>query len=88
MDKQSFRKVSKLDFLTNPESTNTEEVQTGSFQRIADALEKIAESYPQLIKDREFYREQHRISQNEISTFRRQVISLKGVITKLKKKQR
>jgi len=87
MDKQSFRKVSKLDFLTNPSSTDTKEVQIGCLQRIADAVEKMAETYPQLIKDRDYYRDRYAANQKEIGTLRRQIISLKGVITKLNKKK-
>ena len=62
-----------------------EEIAVGSLQRIADATEKMAQSYEKIISDRDTY---CRLYKNECECSERLARSnaaLRGVITKLKR---
>lgn len=90
MSIKTYREQSKRDWtrdLKEGESFDTEELQLGCLQRIADAAGAMAQNHIQLQKDREWYKEQYSRRGDEILSLHRQISSLKGVITKLKKKQ-
>jgi hypothetical protein len=67
-------------------SQSTEHINAGSLQRIADATEAMAENYIELQNDRDrnfrWYKNEHELRRK----LERQNSSLRGVITRLKKK--
>lgn len=65
---------------------NTEDINAGSMQRMADALELIAKDRQKLIDDKEYYQESAKRYQECYENEQRRVAALKGVITKLRKK--
>jgi hypothetical protein len=62
------------------------DINCGSLQRIADAVEKMAASYDDLREDRDRYREWNDANNKRLAALNRKVAAQKGVITKLKKK--
>lgn len=68
----------------NSKGTN-EDINSGSLQRIADAVEKMAGNYTQLQNDRDYYRTLAADKSKAIEKLSRKISALKGVITKLKK---
>lgn len=70
----------------NSGNQSLDSINAGSLQRIADATEAMASEYNRLIRDLKWYKElaERRYSENERMANR--IRSLKGVITKLKKK--
>lgn len=64
-----------------------EEVNAGSLQRIADATEVMAGNFIALQNDRDLYKRWWKEDQETIVMLSRQVSALKGVITKMKRKQ-
>lgn len=71
-----------------------EGVNTGSLQRIADAVErsaaageKIAADYDAMRRDRDSYREWYKQGNADKDKLYKRISALQGVITKLKKKQ-
>lgn len=66
----SYRKHSKTDFGTSNEFPTLEQMNTGSLQRIADAIEKIAVNYTKMEK--------------EIKDKNREIKRLERVIAKLR----
>lgn len=81
----NLREISKGHY--SSEGNSFDALQTGCLQRIADATEAMSKSYVTLQNDVAWYRKRN-VEQNEtITALHRQISSLKGVITKLKKKQ-
>ena len=64
-----------------------EVVNAGSLQRIADATEKMAESYDSMRNDRDFWKRIAESRLTERDALQRQVNALRGVITKMKRRQ-
>lgn len=62
------------------------EIDSGSLQRIADATEKMAASYDNLMNNRDLYKRWYEQEQAAKESLTRRVIALRGVITKLKAK--
>jgi len=62
-----------------------EDINAGSLQRIADATEKMAQSYVALIEERERYKRWYENQRDLVQIERRSNSALRGVITKLKK---
>ena len=62
-----------------------EDINAGSLQRIADATEKMAQSYVALIEERDRYQRWYEIRGERVSRLERSNSALRGVITKLKK---
>lgn len=69
----------------NNDST-LEGINAGSLQRIADATEKMAVSYSQLIAERDNYKRWYYEKMERNDSLIRSIIAYRGVITKLKKK--
>jgi hypothetical protein len=69
------------------EAPNITEINMGSFQRIADAAEKMAANYANLLNDRDLYYKWWKEEQDRRRGLERKNNALRGVITKLKKRQ-
>jgi hypothetical protein len=83
MSKTSFTEKSRKDYFA--EDCTFEQIQTGCLQRIADASEQMAKNYIQLQADLAWYKKLSADRWENILTLQRQISSLKGVVTKLKK---
>lgn len=69
-------------------SSNTfEHINAGSLQRIADATEKMAFRYDELIREKTRLQELEQFWRSRIHKLERRVASLRGYITRLKKKK-
>lgn len=85
---KSFRKESRSEYgreMQENEHFSLEQLNTGAFLRIADAVEKMSVNHDQLMRTAEYYQAQYKFSRQEISSLNRQISALKGVITKMKK---
>lgn len=80
----TFRQLSKQDF--TPKETNLESLNTGSLQRIADATELMAKNFIAMQNDLDYYKRRYNECRGREDKLYRQISALKGVITKLKKK--
>lgn len=78
-----MRKASKQEW--NAQVDNLEAINAGSFQRIADAIEKMAANYDNIRNDRDWYKRRYEEERscNKRQTFR--IAALRGVITRMKK---
>jgi hypothetical protein len=65
-----------------------EDIGLGCLQRIADATEAMAGPYLKAISDRDMYERWYREGSVKIQKRDRQIASLRGVITRMKNKQR
>lgn len=63
-------------------------IQAGALQRIADAVELMAQSYKSLIIDRDYYKRRFDGELEAAKGLSKSVSALKGVITKMKKGNR
>jgi len=63
---------------------SVEGINAGSLQRIADATEKMAQSYDALIRERDHYKRWYEIAVKDVDQLGRSNSALRGVITKLK----
>ncbi len=82
----TLRQESKKDW--NPASFNTatrDEINCGSLQRIADACELMARRYQDLIAERDRLKTSRDIWEERARRRERQIIALRGVVTRLKK---
>ena len=77
----TYRQTSRADWC----SSGIEGINAGSLQRIADAAEKMAQSYVALIEERERYKRWYENQRDLVQIERRSNSALRGVITKLKK---
>ena len=68
-----------LDDLTN------DEVQTGALLRIADAVEKMAQSYDRMRIDRDWWKGEAERRQEEVKGLRHIIRGLRGALTKAKR---
>ena len=64
---------------------NIEHINTGSLQRIADAVEKMATNHLELMRQRDVYMTQYKAEQRRRVLAERRIAALRGVITKLKR---
>jgi len=89
MVKESLKKLSKKDFavtVKDGEGHSLESVQVSALLRIADATELMAQRYQELQNQYDKMKQSRDYWQSEADALRRQVTSLKGVITKLRRK--
>jgi hypothetical protein len=61
-----------------------EAINSGSLQRIADATEKMAQSYTDMERSRNYFKGLYEERKSSIMLLRRSDAALRGVITKLK----
>lgn len=90
--KKQTRDLSRGTFNVTSNDTGYEwdlgEVNTGSFQRIADACELIARNHAQLIADRDMYEKWYVEWRDRAEHYGRSVSALRGVITRMKSGER
>lgn len=83
---KSYRDISKANWGTGDLPT-IEQINTGSLQRIAAAIEVMSRSHASLINERDFYKRQYEQQRDRAAALRRQVAALRGAMTKLKRKR-
>jgi hypothetical protein len=81
-----MREASRANWNTDSPAT-LEQINAGSFQRIADAVEIMAKRYSDLIEERDRYLRNWRFQQGRAESLKRRNAALCGVITKMKKAQ-
>ena len=81
MRSRSYRDLSRIDWVTDAKSH--EQIQLGAILRIADAVEKMAQSYSQLIHEREYYERRFRQSQESVQRLSRSNAALRGHIKRM-----
>ena len=79
----THRNLSRQDWIG---PANSDDIDTGSLQRIADACEKMASNYTALQNDRDMYHRWYREQRSKVEQRDRTIIALRGQITKLKRK--
>ncbi len=67
-------------------SLSNDDIKLGAILRIADATEKMAQRHTELIAERDRYERWYRDENSRAESMRRTISSLRGVITKLKKR--
>lgn len=83
---KSYREMSKVHYGHSRDEAGIEAINAGSLQRIADATEKMAQSYDAMTKDRDWYKSRLMQEQQAYSRMERRVRALRGVITRMRKK--
>lgn len=83
---KSYRKESRTDWGRDLDGhLDRESLQFGAILRIADAVEKMAQSYDALIHDRDFYKRRSKELTDYSIQQSHRIRSLRGVITRMKK---
>jgi hypothetical protein len=92
-EKNDYRELSKMDWVNKWGSTEKEDINTGSLQRAADALEKIAKAIEPTLKDYEMLKAMNARLEAKVRSleyvkrcYEKRIAGLRGAITKLKKK--
>lgn len=80
----NIKEISKESF--GPSGNNTTDIQLGCTQRMADAMEKIAFNYSELIDERNRYKKWYLDKMERIVERDKTISNLRGQITKLKNK--
>lgn len=85
---KSFKDQSRIDWHNKDRQlyATEEDIKTGALQRIADATEVMAKNYIKMQSDLDLYKRLYKEVSESNSRMARRIYSLKGVITKLKKK--
>ena len=83
-----LRDVSREGWLMGKDGPTDAEIQSGSQQRIADALERLAIGKTELETQKELQEAQQelRLARSLMFAYKKSVVAYKGVITKLKKR--
>lgn len=84
----SLRDASRKEYLLRGESAHTDELRTGALQRIADAVEKMAQRHTELIAERDRFERYYRSEIDLRYAAERRCSALQGVITRMKKARR
>jgi hypothetical protein len=84
---KGYRELSKTNWGHEGENATLEQINTGAILRIADATEKMAQRHTELIRERDNLEGNSRRWQARAEESAKRIAALKGVITKLKKKQ-
>lgn len=82
----TMKKASRDDFRLLGERPTSDEVKIGAIQRIADATEKMAQRYTELIDQRDRLERWGRDLNVKCARLERSNAALRGQITKLKKR--
>lgn len=69
-------------------TANTDELQAGCLQRIADSLERMEQPFRNLLEHNEYLKSRLREEQAAVRHLHRRIACLRGVITKMKGKGR
>lgn len=80
---RSYREESRSDWGARDEGGfSLDQVNTGALLRIADAVEKMAESYDTMRRDRDVWKERALFARRRLDTERRRTAALRGWITR------
>lgn len=82
MESKDYREHSRARWMTTDPSM--EAVQVGALQRIADATEKMAQRYEDLVRDRDQWKRVAEVRADRISELKFSIRSLRGVITRMR----
>lgn len=84
---KSYRDASKMNWVRSDESDHftLEQINAGSFMRIADATEKMAQLHTDLIRERDFFEKECARLRNIRATLERSNAALRGHIKRIKK---
>jgi len=88
-EKRNLRQQSKNQITSEAEegcSLPLEYINTGSLQRIADATEKMAVNYAQIIEEKENYKRWFELAEERCKKKSKEIANMRGQITKLKNK--
>lgn len=78
---RSYREESRSDWGARDEGGfSLDQVNTGALLRIADAVEKMAESYDTMRRDRDVWKERALFARRRLDTERRRTAALRGWI--------
>ena len=88
MTSETLRESSREEQTPSNRIVTLEVIQVGALQRIADAVELMAQSYKALINDRDYYKRRFDGELKTAKSLSKSVSALKGVITKMKKENR
>lgn len=88
MANKTFRQASKEEWYPKNGNFPIEKLNTGSLQRIADALEVMTKSHSNLINERGNFKALYYFKVAETIALEHRIRSLKGVITKMRKGQK
>jgi len=83
---KSYRDQSRVNYGSHEEIPSIEKINCGSLLRIADATEVMAKNYQKLQESAERYERWYHDESKRAKLAERRVASLKGVITKMRKK--
>lgn len=83
----SLRDESRKEYLLRGASAHTDELRTGALQRIADAVEKMAQRHTELIRERDYYERLASSRAEGIHRLERSNAALRGVIARMKRAQ-
>lgn len=81
---KSYRQESRIDYGTTDENMTLEQIQTGAILRIADAAEKMANNYAQILSDLDWYKKRYQQEKDKNEQLRKSVASYKGHLTRLR----
>lgn len=84
----SLRDESKKEWIPNAVPANAAEINIGSLQRIADAVEKMSGPYAEMLRQVESYKRLANNAEQENEHLLRRIRSLRGTITRMKEKAR
>lgn len=79
--------LSKQQWNKSGENPTPEELAGGCLQRIANAVEGMQKPYLQLLSDVDYYKRKCQAANEKSSKLEKRIASLKGVITRMKKKK-
>ena len=84
---KNFKEWSKEEFVrTDDQKPTAEQVQIGCLQRISDAVEKIAQNYDDLLREKEKFKRWYLDERAEKERLQRSIIAHKANYTRLKNK--
>ncbi len=85
MTHRSYRKESRSDWGTRDEGGfPLDQINTGALLRIADAVERMAESYDEMRRDRDVWKESALFARRRLDTERRRTAALRGWIKRMR----
>lgn len=82
----NLRECSKLDYKSSANPPTYDDIKTGCFQRMADAMDRMATNHTMLIDERDALRRQVESMKWINIRLVNRIRSLRGVITRMKKK--
>jgi hypothetical protein len=82
----TLREASRKDYSPTSYPATHTEIQSGAIQRIADATEKMAQNYNQLLNEKRWAEQRADEQRQTAERIARRNRALRGVITKLKRK--